>query len=781
MDIERFSKNLTPVTSSEIFESDDNFHPEGVYSELIFGAIETQNRFTTFSYIDLKTNILHPTGIRILMQLDRRVEKILSCENYFKIVNKQLVLSEEREEGSFTGIDAFLQNFPNINFRGETEIREKYIKLLRSAYDNGLLMVNKLPVIPPNYRVIYKDRDGNWNIDPLNEIYQSIIRKVEQTHATSGSGILYSLMKYSLQKAVEDHDNYIKRKIEKKDGIIRENLLGKRVDFSGRGVITPGPDLRLDEIGIPFRMGIVLFEPFVIYQLLNNIDKDELKAAMKEFHNFDVSIENLKYVINAVKKNEIEVLPKKLRNLLFLATEMASRDRVVMAKRDPNLHPLSIRGFKPKITHDATITICPMVVGGFNADFDGDQMAIFHPLSDEAQKEIREKMMDLKYFSNSNSISFDFSKEMYVGLYLLTQESRKKNSPYLVLDKDLELYSFKNIDDIVEYRKQITTMGRAIFNSVFPEELFFNQQINKSSLKMIMKNLTEKYDRELIIEIATKLYKLGFFYASVFAPSLTLDITHIPKEIIELKNKLKNASLEEAQKLISEMQKILKGKLKGTGLDDFVSSGAGKGWDQPSQMLIAKGIVSDASGKILEPISGSFAEGLTTKEFFNVSYASRKGIIDRVLNTADTGYFTRQLVYVLNDVEADPRIWDCHTDKYLTLKLDRDLIRRLRGRYLVGKDGSVHLFDESIYKSGDSVKLRSPIFCKTPRICHVCYGNLIRRHRSPYVGVIAAQICGELGTQLIMRTFHTGGAVTFAKRDILGDIIRNNPTLTLSK
>ena len=207
---------------------------------------------------------------------------------------------------------------------------------------------------------------------------------------------------------------------------------------------------------------------------------------------------------------------------------------------------------------------------------------------------------------------------------------------------------------------------------------------------------------------------------------------------------------------------------------DLADSGATKGWDQPFQMLCAKGIIADPEGNILPIIKGSFSEGLTVEEYFNATGGARKGIIDRVLNTADTGYTSRQLVYLLNSVELDWFLKDCKTKNYLDLQLTDDLIGRLTGRYIVEKDNLV-LFDKSKFKSGDIIQLRSPIFCKSLKICHTCYGKLLERARTPYIGVLAAQVVGERSTQLIMRSIHTGGTVSLKVKGILNDILENDP------
>jgi hypothetical protein len=192
--------------------------------------------------------------------------------------------------------------------------------------------------------------------------------------------------------------------------------------------------------------------------------------------------------------------------------------------------------------------------------------------------------------------------------------------------------------------------------------------------------------------------------------------------------------------------------------------------------LIAKGIIADPKGNIMAPIKGSFSEGLTNEEYFQAASGARKGLADRTLNTAQTGYFTRQLVYVLSPAEASPTNRDCRTRRYITLRLTNDLIKRLKGRNII-KGGKVIKFNPSAFQRGDTIQLRSPIFCEGKKFCHTCYGDLLKRHKTPYVGILAGASIGERGTQLIMQTFHTGGAAAVAQHDMIKDIRDNDPLL----
>ncbi len=773
LDIEKFTKSLTPVTNSEILSKTGDFSDDGLFSETIFGNLETIHRRQTFSYIDLNCNVIHPTGLKILIQLDRKVEKFISTENSFSLdENKRLIV----DENGVTGIEAFIELFPRIKFRGETETREKYIQLIKNSYSNKRLFINKIPVIPPEFRPAYKDESGMWIIDELNNVYISIIRRAEQIKS-SGSGPLFDLLNYSMQKSVNEHDSFIKLKVSKKHGLIRQNLLGKRVDFSTRAVIAPGPELKTNEVGIPFRIAVTLFNPFIIHIILytDRFDKKELDNQIQDFLGVPLSVDTLQQVLKNIKNND--EIPETLYNIIWDATELAMMNRYVICKRDPVLHAESLRGMKPKLVDGDVIKVSTVQVGGFNADFDGDQMAIYHPITDKAQKEIQERMMNGKTGVSSNSINYSISKEMCVGLYFMTKDVSLKGPFLSVLDDDLQTRT--DIYSPVNYRGVNTSLGKAIFNSCLPEKYpFVNQVVTKSIANNIISDIVDKFNDEEGQKAIYKMKNFAFKFSTIMAPSIRLSDIQVPDQIYELKKDLEDADPDKAQELLDAMLKILKDYLKDTGLYAIVESGAGKGWNGPMQILVAKGIIKDPKGNILKPIKGSFSDGLSPEEYFKASPGGRAGIIDRVLNTADTGYMSRKLAYVLNNVELSQSNKDCGTKDTLTIKLDKYLISRIDGRYYVNNKGKLELFDKSKFKSGDMIKLRSPIFCESKKICHTCYGNLLLRHKSRFVGILAAQVIGEVGTQLIMRTFHTGGAVKLQSRQLINDIIDNDPLVT---
>jgi len=774
LDVDKFAKNLLPVTATEFFTRTGEPHPNGLFSETIFGAVGSLERRKNYSYIELHTKLVHPSAYRVLIQLDRKIEKFFSTESLFSLDSSgKLVVTDN----GVTGITEFIKLFPKIIFRGETPVREKYIQLLKKAYAEGTLFISKVPVIPAELRPAYKDAKGLDVIDPLNDYYVTILRRSFQVRAAT-AGTLSDLFKYGLQSAVNDYDGFLRTKIGHKSGVIREQLLGKRVDFSGRAVITPNPKLNVNEIGLPFKLAVSLFEPFIIHILVysNKVDKVELEKEVQAFLKVPVSVDSVKEITKSIKGGHD--IPKRLYEIFHSATEMAITDRVVLAKRDPDLHPLNIRAFYPKLTDGDTIEICTLQIGGFAGDFDGDAMSVYHPLTDESQTEAKEKIMRAPTGVTSSSISFSLSKEMCVGLYLLSKSVHPKNSPISVSDSDLQTATTPYV--AVVYRGKNTTMGKAIINSCFPEGFpFIDELVTGKVANNLIGVVISKYGDRQGETAASKLSKFGFKFATILSPTVKLSDLEIPAEIYKLKEKMKDATVEQTSDLLDKMQRILLTHLKDTGLYSFVESGSSRGWDQPRQILIAKGIISDAEGNLLEPVKGSFTEGLTPTEFFRAASASRKGIIDRVLNTSTTGYLSRKLTFFLSPVELDPFVKDCRTQSTLNIKVDESLAKRLTGRFIV-RSGKVEEFKKEDFKSGSVINLRSPIFCKSFKICHVCYGKLVERHKSPYIGVLAAQYIGERGTQMIMRSFHVGGS-KLMKRNMLKEISDNEPSIDENK
>jgi hypothetical protein len=407
-----------------------------------------------------------------------------------------------------------------------------------------------------------------------------------------------------------------------------------------------------------------------------------------------------------------------------------------------------------------------------------DTVAVFHPLSMEVQDEIKQKMTRGVGFSNSKSPMISFSKEMCVGLFIMTKNIQPKESPIAITQKDMD--NANNPYIAVNYRNQNTTMGKAIFNSCFPEDFpFYNQVVDKKRINGLIMEVINKYGEEIAFKTFSKLQQIAFKFATIAAPGITLDDLQLPDHILKMKEQLKTATIEQTDLIRKEIQKELQVYLKDSDLGDLISSGSTKGWGQPMQILISKGNIANVNGG-LASVTESFADGVNSKDFFNMAAGSRFSIMQKTLKTADTGYLNRILEFLLSSIEVSENIVDCKTKRTIDMRLTKDIIGRIKGRYVI-VDGKVELFDEKNFKVGDIIHLRTPIYCQSSKICQTCYGRLIYQLKSRFVGMISSQMLGEPLTQGMLRQFHKGGAIDIKNRDIISDIIQNNPYIKEEK
>jgi hypothetical protein len=771
LDVDFYCKKLTPITSTSVVLSNGKFHDDGVFSEKIFGRENSIERRTTFSYIDLNSLVINPIGLDLITRLDRNVTKYISGELLFSVDDGGMLV---KDDSGVAGISEFIKNFDKIKFRGGTPERDDIIRVLKKSYNNKILFIDKVPVIPADMRPAFRDPETNeLEMDPINDYYLTILKRSIAIKTSGTSGPFYDTMNYYLQMAVSDCVEFIKTRLSKKTGLIRNQILGKRINFSARAVISNSPTLRPDEIGVPFKSAVMLLEPFIIHAILhrNFVPSDDIRKLMLTYNNMDLSIDNIKKLLIGIRNGDN--IPEKLYDIIYEITDKCTNNRLVLAKRDPSLHQENVRAFKIVLTKGNTIEICNMLTSGYNADFDGDQMALFHPLSNEAQQEAR-KLLRAQSNKNFNSVTVSIEKEGLAGIFVMTKDYKMTKSPVKVTDSDL--MNAKDPATPVIYRSRATTMGRAIFNYMLPHDHpFVDRTIDKKEFNKLMVLLFNKYGIETFYEVMHKIEHQANKFTTLTGSTFTIDdlipTAAIKKEIKDLGTQSVEGVVDSLDKAQTKMKEDY--EKKQNGLYDLCNSGASRGWDQISQMVIAKGIVSDIQGNLLPTIKGSFSSGLTPAEMFNASYTARKGMVNRAVSMSDSGYTTRQLIYLLNSVEADWLIKDCGTTKTLSLRLTKDMISRLTGRYVI-ESGRLIRFDPLLYKDGDTIQLRSPVYCKSLKVCHTCYGDLLGKHNSPYIGIIAAQNIGERTSQTVMSSFHKGVA-SLSKRNIIKDILDNDP------
>jgi len=728
-------------------------------------------------------------------------------------------------------LDMEIRVLRNQLFHAKSSKREKLMKRLRildnfasTGADPSWMILSVLPVIPPDLRPMVQLDGGRFATSDLNDLYRRVINRnnrLKRLQEILAPEIIIRNEKRMLQEAVDAlMDNgrrgrsvvgannralkSLSHILEGKQGRFRQNLLGKRVDYSGRSVIVVGPELKLYQCGLPKEMALELFQPFVIQRLMAQGLANNMKAAKK-------IIQRKEAIVDQILHQVVKAHP-------------------VLLNRAPTLHRLGIQAFDPILVDGRAFQLHPLVCAAFNADFDGDQMAVHVPLSVEAQAEARLLMLSVNNFlspATGDAIIMP-SQDMVIGCYYLTANnpaSQAKQSHYFadfehVLmafeQKQINLHTWvwvhvnNNLNIILErsalQEDWIQTRGESLFLKTTPGRIIFYQQaayhvgfynltINKSHLKELVKTVYNLKGMACATQLADDLKQLGFHYATTCGLSLGIEDLRVApskqkifqwaQQAIEKTEQLWQRAqithVEKFHKVVdtwSEASETLKQEVVRyyehtdplNPVYMMAFSGARGNLSQVRQLVGMRGLMADPHGQLIDlPILSNFREGLTVTEYLISSYGARKGLVDTSLRTADSGYLTRRLVDVAQDVII--RQADCGTLRGIAVPVSKALIGRVlaqdvneecKRNQLITADMLVALRDTK------QVIVRSPLTCEALRcICQLCYGgNLAYGHMvdlAEAVGIIAAQSIGEPGTQLTMRTFHTGGVFTSAQ------------------
>jgi DNA-directed RNA polymerase subunit beta' len=527
----------------------------------------------------------------------------------------------------------------------------------------------------------------------------------------------------------------------KKEGLIRGNILGKRIDFSGRAVIVPDPTLNIDECSLPYYMVLEIFKLQVAKKI---IETGKIKLLNEAIDFVDECIERGSPV-------------------LYKICESVVNGEVCILNRQPSLHRLGMLGFKIKMTFDKVIKIHPLVCPPFNADFDGDQMAVYVPVTNEAKEEVIKKIFVTNNFSSpaNENLTTTPSQDIILGVYALTNDS------------------FDQLQSEVEYKGIKISESKKIFNDCFPEDYpVITGIVNEKTLLNILSDIKSRYPQEILANVLDNVKRVGFKYATLFGSTMSLD--DFPFEgSAELRDSLYTGrDIRHQLAAVSDygVIEILRGNF---AYSYMIESGARGSWDQAKQLILTRGFISNFDGDILQtPIKHNLLEGLTPREFFTSTYGSRKGLLDVALNTGTSGYLSRKLIFTCANLQLDENLEDCGTEDTLTIDVDTEKIAKMIiNRWMKTSDG-YELITKENYKNliGQKIEIRSPIYCQTQKICKKCYGELYKSINSRFVGIIAAQTLGERSTQLVLRTFHTSGsAITrgddqMRQQDIIGDL-----------
>lgn len=781
LDMNLAPEKLPEVTTSEYTVGARSllFHPEGLFSEVLFGPKDDKKRKTQYGYINLYCKVLHPQLVKCVTRLNRKIILALKRKAQYNFdENDNLV--EVADDGEINGVTSIIKNFKRIiNAKDEqTRIRTDITKMLNSYFDKNMVFIDKCIVIPPYWReaqVEFGNGEGGLRIPKLNEFYQRIIklsRQIASLPLIEPGNIIYEIHASKMQDYINELSDYLLDSVSKKSGLVRNNILGKRIDFCGRAVLIGGSyEIKPDELGIPYKMLVKLYEPFILHELYygEKTDKKQLEKELFDYNKTALSIVSLRMLLTDIQKGHI--LPKKLDDIIINCVKNTIRDKVVIAKRDPCLHAESVRAYKPVFVYGDSIKMSPTACEGHNADYDGDQLAIYTPMSRESIEEVKEKMLLPYSMDGINKVVDTLSKDYCIGIYTLTKNNIKfKNIQPKIIKDDKELDSLHPNYPIIINGKT-TTVGRYIFNKIVPDKTYLiDGPIGKKDInKMITRCANQYYKKspEVYSTFVNEIVRLGSYYYTLMPVSFSLDDLQIPQSILKLKDKLKGATPEQAQIIITKMEKLLEDYLVENQLNFGIVGGGGGlkgGYSQLRQILICKGIISGYKGEITT-VTDSYGSGMSAKDHFDTGYATRNGIADRVLNTADTGYLSRRIAYALQRVECDPTILDCGTRKTISVKVTKDVANRLDGRYVYNDDNKLELFDADKWMD-KVVRLRTPVYCSTTKLCRHCYGELSLRNRTKNVGILAAQIMGERLSQVTMKQFHVGGSISVKLVDI---------------
>ncbi len=690
--------------------------------------------------------------------------------------------------------------------------RLQIIEAFRKSHGKPEWMVlDVLPVIPPDLRPMVQLEGGRFATSDLNDLYRRVINRnnrLKRLLELSAPDIIVKNEKRMLQEAVDALINNGRRGhavlgagnrplkslsdlLEGKKGRFRQNLLGKRVDYSGRSVIVVGPKLKLNQCGLPKKMALELFKPFVMHHLVKRKLAHNIKTA----------------------KKLIEQESPEIWNILQEIVE----EHPVLLNRAPTLHRLGIQVFKPVLVEGNAIQLHPLACPAFNADFDGDQMAVHVPLSTEAQTEAEILMLATNnVLSPANGIPIALpSQDIILGCYYLTMKEKGRKGEGKIFanpEEAIRAQEEGHVDIHASVRVRVndkiedTTVGRVIFNQVLPEDMkFVDLTINKKALARIISYLYRQYGQEVTVKCLDDVKELGFKFATKSGITIGIIDLEIPSE--------KEKILEDAEKdvakikeqfnygLIMEEERVEKIINAWTNAADKVvtailshlrsfnplymmaDSGARGSRRQIGQLAGMRGLMADPSGKIIEfPIRSNFREGLSCLEYFISTHGARKGLADTALRTSKSGYLTRRLIDVAQDViitEEDCGtndgvfVSDIQEDGNIIEKLEERIVGRIAQEDIVDSESGEtivlrgEIIDEKIAKKISDlgikeVMIRSPLTCASKQgICVKCYGKDLATGKlvtiGEAVGTIAAQSIGEPGTQLTLRTFHTGG------------------------
>lgn len=893
--------HLPEITTSKIYQK-KQFHPDGLFSEKIFGPVKSYTCSCGHYYGHSRRGYVCPTcGVKIENSNVRR-QNMAKITLPFPIINPVMLFTIKRVKLEIYNIIMSLIMDNDVFGYYYDEEKQKHIKVLKPTVDREAVAIpdgvtlytspkhvydlvmeeakrnmetsrywkfiydhmynfwmDSIGVVPPEFRPVSKTNNQQMR-DEMNKYYLQILEfksvlkdnqlnltdnqnPIVVTHTNNESESttddvvvesnnesesedsneseptenavnveanqqsIEDIFKYNfrnLQNYILELYQFIFDKFSKKTGLIRGSILGKRIDFSGRAVIDPDPELELDQCGIPYLMALEFYKIQVANRLLELKNFNGYK-----FYRYDPV---LKFIDECIEKHD---------ECLFDIVSEIAKDKLIMLNRQPTLHRMGLMSFRCTVHKDYVIKTHPFICEPYNADYDGDQMAAYISLYPETEQSNKDHLyiMNNIISPSTGDVCLSVNQDVVLGLYQLTDDEGCELIEYT---GSKPCYGVPNTQD----GKIMTTKGRIEFNKILPENFpFFNETLTKGKIQVLINVICKNYNLDTIKKTLDNIKRMGFSKSTQIGATFSLKDMNIDPRIPEFINSVvDDPKKTTAEKFFELQESPLKKEIENNfKLAKFIRSGSRGTWDQADQLIWARGFVSNSKGQVVEtPIKHNLISGMTREEFLISCYGARKALLDVALNTAVSGYLTRKLVYGLVNCELDENCDDCGTEQYMELTIPEELTdakieeiaskiedpkerqlkidelkikrendinpvklaRSLRYRWYLDTDGTLKQVTENGFRSllGKTIKLRSPVFCKNPRICKKCYGGYVLPNgqdilHSKYIGVMAAQALGEVATQLTLRTFHVSGVAQMNKgqqddtqQDIINDL-----------
>lgn len=767
LDIDKWCKEtiinksyIPEITSSSIKLSNGTYDPNGLFSTDIFGQERSTTWKNQFAKIVLPHPVIHPAVFYIINRRISYLLKWINLEIGYVWRDNVLTLTNSINNFDYCGIIDLYQNSQIVC---DALLRSGYFETETAKTILARIVDRKIPIftsniiiLPPIFRPEDDSADANGIV--INKVYTKIIDEVNvlKSSMSGKDKILINRILVNIQNLYNQLFTAMIGKIKGKTGLVRAAMLGKNADFSGRAVIVGDPYIKPSQLGVPRTMLIKLFYPWIINKIITNPE------LMKILQNLGVAcnVANLFNLINTdifeknINANIVQVLNKIMEEVI--------KDKVIIAKRDPVLHKLSVRAFYPIPVDDTSIHICPLVCKGFNADFDGDQMAVFVPLTNKAQNICKNELLATKtLYHPFEGLSFVVDIDFVFGMWIITKDDIDPNDKVINLPDNTDivdlLFKAERFNIPVTFKGKTNTIGRRVAELIFNDRINVTESLNDKKIKKLLEKIAEEVPNELE-DIMYRILKVTSITSSIYGGTMSVKDFKINDELKKRRDDV--IAHPDKYDVDTELDKITEEYTEETYKKNqlptlLVKSGAKGNKSSLKQVAVARGYISDAEGKVLpEPIGSCYADGFSPVDYFTSSYGNRKGVVDRSQNTANSGYLQRQMIYLAAPVKSSDTP-DCKTNKFFTILLTEDYVKVVKNRVL--SNGDI-LTDEYIEKNnliGKKIQLYSPLYCKSHDICLRCY-PIEYRKRNPTrnIGMISANIVGEKASQTIMKQFH---------------------------